>query len=338
VAHWTEDVSQLVDPIRRLTLRSGVGPIRSVLAEAIPILTANNYDNWNGGTTHYTLTLRLPDRVYVEAEDNIEDFEKQILARVERMLRGETHDFVNEVLIQPMLDEQGHVPSESKFWSPGHFRLFVSHLSENRANAGRLKSTLEPLGVTAFVAHEDIEPTREWQREIESALFSMDGLVAILARGFGQSNWTDHEVGVALGREVIVIPVMYGHNPYGLMGKFQGIKGEGRMLSEVTEDIFSTLMKNKLSSGKLVTSLVELFLVTGTPSEASAKLGLLSQAELVPTDHLNKVRERVQNNADFLADDSLVDLTNTFLKKHGSATVDRHLTRSHDDVEDDAPF
>ena len=37
------------------------------------------------------------------------------------------------------------------------------------------------LGISAFVAHEDIELAKEWWPEIESALASMDGLVPLLA-------------------------------------------------------------------------------------------------------------------------------------------------------------
>jgi len=44
---------------------------------------------------------------------------------------------------------------------------------------GRLQSSLRRFGISAFVAHVDIDPTKEWQDEIEAALFSMDALAAI---------------------------------------------------------------------------------------------------------------------------------------------------------------
>ena len=73
--------------------------------------------------------------------------------------------------------------------------------------------------------HEDIEPTQDWQKEIERALFSMDALVALLSPDFHDSNSTDQEVGVAMGQGVPLIAVRLGLDPYGLMGKGQGLGG-----------------------------------------------------------------------------------------------------------------
>lgn len=107
---------------------------------------------------------------------------------------------------------------------------------------------LKKYGIACFVAHKDIEPTKEWQNEIETALFSMDALAAILAKGFGRSNWTDHEVGFALGREKLVLPIMYGRNPYGLLSKYQGLRAEGKSLNEVSQIVFQALIKNRMTA------------------------------------------------------------------------------------------
>lgn len=73
--------------------------------------------------------------------------------------------------------------------------------------------------MSSFVAYTDIKPTKEWQGEIENALHSMDALAAILMPGFKDSDWTDQEVGVAIGRGVPIIPIMRGLTPYGFIGK-----------------------------------------------------------------------------------------------------------------------
>ena len=49
---WTEDVSELINPLKELSLYSGPGPMRSVLTEGTPELSIGEYDNWNGGTTY----------------------------------------------------------------------------------------------------------------------------------------------------------------------------------------------------------------------------------------------------------------------------------------------
>lgn len=44
-------------------------------------------------------------------------------------------------------------------WTDKHVRVFISHHSSQKSSASRLKSALEAIGCTGFVAHEDIEPT-----------------------------------------------------------------------------------------------------------------------------------------------------------------------------------
>jgi len=87
----------------------------------------------------------------------------------------------------------------SSFWQANHFRLFISHLSAFKRTIGALQASLRQFGIYGFVAHVDIEPTKEWQDEIEAALYSMDAMAVVLMPGFKESNWTDHEVGVAVG-------------------------------------------------------------------------------------------------------------------------------------------
>ena len=90
----------------------------------------------------------------------------------------------------------------------------------------QLKMSLLDYGVDAFVAHEDIEPTLESRGEIEEALRSTHALTAILTDDFHSSYWTDHEVGIALGLERLVVPVRAPTVPYGFMGRLQALRGD----------------------------------------------------------------------------------------------------------------
>jgi hypothetical protein len=83
----------------------------------------------------------------------------------------------------------------------------------------------------------------EWQSEIDLALRSMDALAALLTSDFHSSNWTDQEVGFALGRGVLVIPMRLGLNPYGFIGKVQGLAGS----FEKSEDMADMLVQILLS-------------------------------------------------------------------------------------------
>ena len=112
-----------------------------------------------------------------------------------------------------------------RLWGGGGLRVFISHTGEKKRLAKDVQENLRAFGMASFVAHEDIKPLKEWREEIEKALKSMDLLLALLTEDFRKSKWTDQEVGVAIGREVRVMPVRMGEDPYGFMDRYQAIPG-----------------------------------------------------------------------------------------------------------------
>ncbi|WIM06798.1 MAG: toll/interleukin-1 receptor domain-containing protein [Candidatus Nitricoxidivorans perseverans] len=117
---------------------------------------------------------------------------------------------------------------------------FLSHKSEVKREVSELKDRLRLFGISCFVAHEDIHPTKAWQHEIENALASMDGFVALMTESFHESDWTDQEVGFAFARGVPMIAVRLGKDPYGFIGKFQGLSSTW---SNSAEGIVKVLIK-----------------------------------------------------------------------------------------------
>ena len=129
---------------------------------------------------------------------------------------------------------------ENRIWGRGKIRVFLSHKSEYKNETARLKNELSKHDISCFVAHEDVEPTREWQTEIENALFSMDILVALMTEGFQESYWTDQEIGIALGQKKRVISVNLGTSPYGFIGKVQALSSSWETL---VDDVVEVLKK-----------------------------------------------------------------------------------------------
>ena len=129
------------------------------------------------------------------------------------------------------------------FWREGYLRAFLSHKSDSKAKVSVLKTHLADWGVSTFIAHEDIQPTREWRDEVEAGLDSMDVLLALVEPGFKDSDWCVQEVGIALGRRVDIVPLRRGMDPFGFFGKYQGIQASGRKASQIAEEIFHSLLK-----------------------------------------------------------------------------------------------
>lgn len=130
-------------------------------------------------------------------------------------------------------------------------RLFISHISKDRVKATRLKECLAPYGIVGFVAHEDIEPTLEWQDEIMRGLNTMDALVAIHTPGFSASTYTQQEVGFALGRGVKIISFEMGEQPTGFISRRQSLPRRSRPAEEIAKEINRLLREDSRTAEKL---------------------------------------------------------------------------------------
>jgi hypothetical protein len=99
--------------------------------------------------------------------------------------------------------------------------------------------------VTAFVAHEDIEPTLEWQVQIERALHCMEVFISIHTPGFSKSIWTQQEVGFAVCRGVKIIAVRMGEDPTGFISKHQALSRGTKTAEQIASDVDKLLRKDE---------------------------------------------------------------------------------------------
>jgi hypothetical protein len=151
-------------------------------------------------------------------------------------------------------------------------RLFITHLSGHKVFAAELQNHLHSYGISSFVAHNDIEPTKVWQNEIETALSTCEALVALLHPEFHKSNWTDQEIGYAMGRGVPVYSVRFGQDPYGFIGRFQAFTGISKTSLSIATELFDTLCKGKQTQYRMADVLVDLF--AGSVSFKDAKTNM----------------------------------------------------------------
>ncbi|HEY2353536.1 MAG TPA: toll/interleukin-1 receptor domain-containing protein [Gaiellaceae bacterium] len=196
-------------------------------------------------------------------------------------------------------------------WDPGYFRLFISHSSKQSEEVGALKVALRRHAVDGFVAHDDIEPTEEWQEVIEGALQSCEAVVAYLTPDFHPSKWTDQEIGVALARNVLIVPIRKGELPYGFMAKYQALPGANKLGPRLAEDLVSILEGHKLTAArfaearKIVLPLlaIEDLERADTYNEATAayqRVLAIPEAHLT-FDHLGRIEEATKRNGQLRA-------------------------------------
>jgi len=228
---------------------------------------------------------------------------------------------------------------ESSFWTPDYFRLFICHLSSFKEKVGLLQQSLVKYGISAFVAHVDIEPTREWQIEIEAALSSMDVLTAILMPGFKDSDWTDQEIGFAIGRGVLVVPIIRGQEPYGFIGKYQGLSANEKSVDKVAKELFMIIANSPITRSKMASCLVELLLREQIESNILDKIEIIKSVIDFPISRLQHLREEAnKNNAIKGSDESRQNLNNLMSSRDLRDILEFDDTGFPVLTEDDIPF
>jgi hypothetical protein len=237
------------------------------------------YESWVGGTDYgHAIFFNVPSEIYYEIFDNLDSIAQELRERINQISHVQ-NEYIHEVFLELQEDsvmenwrENSGVlihassatavtPEDqlSELWTPGCLRLFISHKAKYKKQASELKDALDYYGVSSFVAHEDIEPTKEWQNEIEKALFSMDAIVALLTDDFNSSEWTDQEIGVAICQRVPVIPIQLGMDPYGFIGKYQALIGHNKDASSLAKEIYELFWTKSSLKERLIESLVTRF-------------------------------------------------------------------------------
>jgi len=185
---------------------------------------------------------------------------------------------------------------EPDFWDDGMFRLFISHLAANKKTAASIQSALRYFGISSFVAHNDIMPTTEWEDQIELALSTCDALIALLYDKFHESNWTDQEIGFAMGRGVPACSVLFGQRPYGFIGRFQAFNGNSKSVDVLAKEIFDAFRKNKQTQSRMSGILIRQFEESNTFAQAKDRIGYLEELDVWETSFSNRVLAANDNN------------------------------------------
>jgi nucleoside 2-deoxyribosyltransferase len=204
---------------------------------------------------------------------------------------------------------------EPSFWRKDMLRLFISHLATQRAFAGELQEDLFRYGISSFVAHNDIEPTSEWQTQIETALRTCDALVALLHDKFHASNWTDQEIGFAMGRGVPTFAVRLGQTPYGFIGRFQAFNGTNKDAPTLAREFFDCYRKNKQTEKRMAEVVVSLFEVSDTFAEAKERIGFLEEIQTWDSSFDARIKSAVGANSQIDGSWGVPERVNKLLKK-----------------------
>ncbi len=228
--------------------------------------------DWDG--EGHDLLFFLPPSVLKKVSIYDQDeYEGTIRVDLNKCASSVRNEFINEVFFEPedendpefqqaasIFDRPKTNPDTLPFWKQGYIRLFISHRDEHKRKAKKLADVLEGYGISAFVAHDTIEPMEKWQNVILNGLETMDVMLTFVTDGFHDSTWVNQEIGYALGRNVPIISLkVQKDDPRGFIGDTQALRGTIDELEESAQKIYKLLAEKLDKKSKLQSALVKAF-------------------------------------------------------------------------------
>jgi len=151
--------------------------------------------------------------------------------------------------------------------------VFISYQTIDKMAAARLKNELSRIGITSFLAHEDIEVSEDWKTKILDELKDAELFVCLLSENYLKSHWCVQESGIAAFRSnLFVVPLSFdGTTPMGFLGSIQSVKVIPECIS--LTDIAPALLKGNTKKG--LSTLVELIGASQNYRDAEANFAVI---------------------------------------------------------------
>jgi hypothetical protein len=175
--------------------------------------------------------------------------------------------------------------------------IFLSHSDKDKKIARNLADELSNFGLKIFVAHDDIQVGDHWETTLIEKIRHCDLFLVLLSANFHNSQYTDHEVGIAYGLNKSIVPVRIDETiPYGFMSKFQAKKISVDIDKNEIAKFFYTVVSKNETGMKMLNNLIEEFCKSQSFIAANRVTSLLSQYPNFSDEQIHKIIESYISN------------------------------------------
>jgi hypothetical protein len=187
-----------------------------------------------------------------------------------------------------------------------------------------------------FLAHEDLEPSAEWQKEIFQRLRHCDVFIPLLTRSFHGSLWTDQETGIAVAWKKLVLPLKFSVDPYGFIGKFQALKAR-KELDETCWKIIHNLASKPAFGESMRDGVISAFLGSRNFAESGWLAQPLLKLEPFSSAQLKRIVEGGAKNQQIYGGRAARDVVNKLIAKN-RPRLKRSLVRKFEEQVKSWPY
>jgi hypothetical protein len=234
MAEYDGDLKPIIDFIGVTLVDENLGELLNLWRIADISLNYDSNDGFGYSDAYLRIGLKAKHYRPIRAKKKKEELESQLMELAGPPINAYDDLYLKGVHIYaiPEHDDSWRggvelpvkidIEEEDEIWKSGLLRLFVSHRSTDKVRLAKLKAKLREYGVDCFLAHEDIQETKAWRDMIKQGLQSCHAMVTVGSAGFKESIWCNQEIGWAMCRGILVLPLLAGESPDGFHSDIQG--------------------------------------------------------------------------------------------------------------------
>lgn len=180
----------------------------------------------------------------------LNDLERQVALTSEDAFKEQAKEVVRVLNLESIKKTEGgrfdkyykkvSIQSEGKT-----LEVFLCYSSKDGKLASKIKNSLESHGMKVFMAHEDIEPSEEWRKEILTHLESCNVIVALDTDNFNTAPYPNQEVGIAMGKGKMVIPISFTKKRSGFLESKQAIEAKIDDIEPIIKELVDIIVKKQ---------------------------------------------------------------------------------------------
>lgn len=309
--------------VKQLYTNPGHKDVKNWLAEVAALLKTSrrySYKKFTSLSQHIYPSVPLQTRKHVA--EQIDVYMRQIIAQYKR-----------EYLVQD------HLQVKNKDDKIGEVRIFISYSSLNKEIAGDIKRWLSEFGFKAFLAHDDIRPSLEWQKVIIDNLKVCHVFILIITPEFNESKWTDQESGMAFITSKLIIPVSVNKspNPHGFLSVYQALKFNPKELEKGCIKIVRAIKDDQRYAPIVLDLLITSLKKSRSYASSEWKTSLISEFDSFTKEQFDLILETaISNNQIHFAYGSRLDLQD-LIKKYPKL-VDPALLKQLNNTDENFKF
>ena len=202
--------------------------------------------------------------------------------------------------------------------------IFLSYSTKDEDAAKIVKTELKNRGIDCFFAPDYLR-TGNFLDELKEKLKSSDAIIALLSQNFRESDYTNHELGFALGLEKHRILICLDDTlPYGLLKDEHGICCSESSVITTIQDIEEAVFKITKYEKEHIDDCIESLCASGNWYDAARRAEKIQDVAQFTKDQINKIANTIICNDQVRTSWDARPILNEILRKHKGVLSDEN--------------